>query len=888
MDPKIKSEASGVKPDFTKAIQYAFSLPVNPVTLTAILPDGGGPPLTATFVKANISRVKAMAWVRDRQKEGRNLYLQDCSVASINKRPVKDDVNLIHCAHVDLDTPSGAPEEIAAAVAKAESYRPEPTDINCSGGGVQCFWYLDAPLTATPENIDRIERINRRLALDLNADASCKDVAHLMRLPFTTNFPNKKKVAAGRVKCVSYAIKADHDFDLEWHRITDLPTLEATAEPEPPDDDGDDLDWTVPNTVDLSKLEPSFRNLIVYGPPEGKKFGDGTRSAYTYHVAGELLRQGFTPGQVIWVITNPDFAVSAHILDQKQREPEEQAARILRDLLKKGEGYSTAAEDFAEPEEPTTPEQEAEQRKQSAKYDRPSVLIAPGKLPKIVRRVQDNLIKATPLKISDIIFQRGGELVHLNRNRLKPRKPGALTDASFHVENDLLVKRATYGWLTDRTMRAMDFVLPVKPTKDDPEPEPKVCDVPVRVINILGEIGTSWKFPKLVATVEAPTLRPDGSLLQSFGYDARSGLFLDDAGVTFPPVKDDPTKVEAMQALDRLKRPLADFEFRDSDGIANLSLSVQLSAMLTACVRRSLPMAPTYGFGANDVSAGKTQLAQVNAIMSNGRRTGERPFTSDPDEQRKLLSAAFAAGDSVLLFDNVDVLIEGGPLCSVITGETMTTRKLGGNSAEDEITAPTRSLIMFTGNKLTAQGDMTSRVLVCTLYVGETIRVFKFLETVKAASLDEYLIEHRPALVAAALTIIRAWITAGRPKTTKRCRFPAWQAFCADPLVWLGYPDPCLAFARAVKSDPERERFSVILREWLKLPTPGEWRTTKQLMATEGVAEAIANARGVSVLTQRNASEYLKTMTDKVVEGYRLEHVADTSKHAARWRIIKA
>jgi putative DNA primase/helicase len=67
----------------------------------------------------------------------------------------------------------------------------------------------------------------------------------------------------------------------------------------------------------------------------------------------------------------------------------------------------------------------------------------------------------------------------------------------------------------------------------------------------------------------------------------------------------------------------------------------------------------------------------------------------------------------------------------------------------------------------------------------------------------------RGKYLAAAFTIVRAYITAGCPEVTKRpfAGFDEWSKFVRKPLVWLGLADPVLSIDAARESDPERERF---------------------------------------------------------------------------------
>lgn len=326
-------------------VEYAFSIPASPVTLTAIDPNSRAN-ATRTFRKNSKGKAAAAKWVAEQQAFRRNVYYQDCSVVTVNKRPVKADVAAIHCAHVDIDS-IGPQEQLAAEkaaiVARLQSYATPPTDIIDSGNGIQAFWYLIEPLSGTPENVAAIEAVNRKLVADLGGDGSCHDVAHLVRLPGSTNYPSKKKRALGRTVCKGKIIIADHG-GLENYRLEHLPEGVAATTADNDNDAAEDID--IPESVDLSSLDPDFRRLIVDGPKDGERYGDGSRSDYTYAVACNLRREGFTDGQIVCVITDPTYAVAAHILDQKQRRPIDQAKRVIARMNKDGVTGSTAEDVF--------------------------------------------------------------------------------------------------------------------------------------------------------------------------------------------------------------------------------------------------------------------------------------------------------------------------------------------------------------------------------------------------------------------------------------------------------------------------------------------------------------------------------------------------------------
>ena len=473
---------------------------------------------------------------------------------------------------------------------------------------------------------------------------------------------------------------------------------------------------------------------------------------------------------------------------------------------------------------------------------------------------------------------------------------GQTTDPHGHVADDLLIASVKDAWLTDLAAKRVEFAKIIVDKEGNRKRVP--IDPPPRLVKQVMGVTTSWPFPKLDATVETPTLREDGSILQKAGYDPRTRLFLDTGGVVYPPIKERPTMGDGCNALEVLRDLLVDFPFDDSDdGIGGLSESVALSAILTAVCRRALPTAPVFGIGANEVSSGKTELAQIVATIMTGRRTGERPFTNDEEEQRKQLLAALWAGDGVILFDNLSegMDVSGGPLCSVITGRTMTGRILGESR---EATVSTRALMLFTGNHLTAAGDMNDRILnskiVPKVDFGE--RTFKH-----GSPLTNYVIAHRPEIVTAALMLVRAYVVAEYPLVTPTSRFPEWRKLCADPLIWLGLPDPCLAFERAKREDPKRGHLTAVITAWRTMEGWNLWHTTDEVLdfnitsrGADGptfdypIRRTIAEAldRDEYALKRNGVSRWLKSNVGVRVGNCRIEREQDTRGDIVRWRLV--
>ncbi len=74
-------------------------------------------------------------------------------------------------------------------------------------------------------------------------------------------------------------------------------------------------------------------------------------------------------------------------------------------------------------------------------------------------------------------------------------------------------------------------------------------DAPQKVAATYKQRVGRWHLPVLTGLINAPTLREDGSVLCTPGYDAATGLLLELSGVEFPAIPDRPTRDDAVAAL---------------------------------------------------------------------------------------------------------------------------------------------------------------------------------------------------------------------------------------------------------------------------------------------------------------------------------------------------
>ena len=156
------------------------------------------------------------------------------------------------------------------------------------------------------------------------------------------------------------------------------------------------------------------------------------------------------------------------------------------------------------------------------------------------------------------------------------------------------------------------------------------ADCPPEVARmVLARRGHGWKLPTLRAIVQAPTLRPDGSVLSEAGYDQQSGLLL----VTdrhWPMVATSPTKLDAESALATLRGPLASFPFVEPTDEA-----AALAMLVTAVIRPVLRTSPIFAVTAPSAGTGKSKLVDLAAILATGRPAAVITPSADEAELEK-------------------------------------------------------------------------------------------------------------------------------------------------------------------------------------------------------------------------------------------------------------
>lgn len=494
----------------------------------------------------------------------------------------------------------------------------------------------------------------------------------------------------------------------------------------------------------------------------------------------------------------------------------------------------------------------------------PSIQIIPGALPMMTTQAEELLMND---RVG--IFQRAGQLVRIITEAIKPkikndikRPEDALVITSVDAIHlaEILSKLATWE---KYDQRLNDW-------------KPKDC--PDKVAKTL-LARREWDLPVLAGIIQAPTLRPDGSILETPGYDKETGLFFTPGQTQFQSIKSKPTKDDARVGLQSLLYLIKEFPFENEE-----SRAVEISGILTALIRRSIPTAPLHGFTAPKMANGKSLLTDVIGLIANGKNNSVISQAENETEEKKRLLAVLAEGDLIVCYDNVEKTFGSPSLCSVLSQTEYKDRVLGSTK---NISVPTNALFLATGNNLTFVGDITTRTILCTLNAQcERPEERKF-----ELDLRSYIPNHRSELVHAALTILRAYIVAGRPKQpiAPFGRFEEWSDLVRSAIVWIGMEDPCKSRREIENTDPVRLAINALFAAWFAVfdNTPVKVKAIINNHSEDLRGAVLAFSQDSNGgINEISLGRKLQSYNKRIEGGFQLERMG-THQGSATWRIVK-
>jgi hypothetical protein len=441
-------------------------------------------------------------------------------------------------------------------------------------------------------------------------------------------------------------------------------------------------------------------------------------------------------------------------------------------------------------------EEEAPSADGEAKDSRPIIFVTTEEAD-----VNDSAIDA--LKADEGVYQRNFRLISVARDS----KPKGMVDIK-RAEGTPVIRSIQPPRLREILTRNIRW----KKASSDHDGKPVVAKThpPAWCVNAILAREEWPDIRYLVGVVEAPTLRADGSVIESAGYDARTGLLYVPNG-SFPALPQNPTQDDATVAAKFLLGLVKDFPFKEGHEAA------WLAALLTPLARFLIDgPVPLFLFEANTSGAGKTLLCDIIAIVNTGRPMTRTGYYHDPVEMDKQIVATALSGDRIVLFDNLD---NGGKLGNsaldrALTGRTYRGRVLGKSEMTPDLDL--NCVFFGTGNNLSLCGDVVRRIILS--------RLESLMERPEERSdfaikdLIGHATEDRGRLVVAALTILRAYILAGKPdQGLTAMDFTAWSGLIRNAVHWSTGIDPAAGRKDLSESTPDRQHEAAFVEGWFEV-----------------------------------------------------------------------
>jgi len=442
----------------------------------------------------------------------------------------------------------------------------------------------------------------------------------------------------------------------------------------------------------------------------------------------------------------------------------------------------------------------------------------------------------------------------LQRGNTPPRlfvAAGRMSEVLPNEKQREVVREMTEAGLRGRLTRAADYCR--KTAKGFVEvypPQEVVRDLLALPPGLLG-------FPVLDGVVSTPIVRPDGNIVAEPGYDSETRLvYAPEPGFCLPAIAENPCSDHVDVARALLDEMLGDFPFAEEASKANL-----VAGILTPLVRSAITgPVPLHLITGTQAGAGKTLLAEVIALVTTGEPAEMYSMPRDAEEMRKVLTTVLLSLAPLAIFDNVTRRLDDGDLAKALTETLHADRAF---RTHQKLLVPVRCTWIATGNNMRVGGDLPRRCYWTRLDAKMTRPELR--SDFKISDLRAWVRARRPALVAALLTLVRAWYSAGKPAAQQRPlgSFESWSAIIGGVLEHAGISG-FLGNAAELREQADEEagqweRFLQALREVF----PGQPFALSDLR--KKLCERVGNMVGGLELSS-GAEELRRTLPDYLME----------------------
>jgi hypothetical protein len=278
---------------------------------------------------------------------------------------------------------------------------------------------------------------------------------------------------------------------------------------------------------------------------------------------------------------------------------------------------------------------------------------------------------------------------------------------------------------------------------------------PVLLKNLLATPDPA--LPVLAGIVTAPVFGGDGTLITEPGYHLAARLLYEPApGFQLAAIPERPTPADIAEARSLLLDDLlGDFPF-----VGDAERAHALALLLLPFGRSMIPgPTPLHMVEKPAPGSGATLMVDVVSIIATGIGASVMVEGRDEDEWRKRLTAKLRQIPSILLIDNLRHQLDASSVAAALTAPYWEDRVLGKS---EMVRFPIRCVWIATGNNPQFSNEIVRRMVRIRLDPHEDQPWLR--EGFRHPNLLAWVWQSRARLVAACLTLGRAWIAAGMPR----------------------------------------------------------------------------------------------------------------------------
>jgi hypothetical protein len=309
---------------------------------------------------------------------------------------------------------------------------------------------------------------------------------------------------------------------------------------------------------------------------------------------------------------------------------------------------------------------------------------------------------------------------------------------------------------------------------------------PAEVVKAIHDLQAGWPLLQFRGLSNTPLVRGDGSIAQQPGFDPASGYWIDGA-LAVPTISETPSENERREAYDFLREPFVDFPWSQR-GAECVPIAEILQIMARPYIDGAVP---GYVHDASAGGTGKTLQTDCVSLVTQGRYASRKAYPARgddaDDEINKFLGGYALRGTPYIVLDDIKRALGGQTLDMVLTANDCCDFRILGQTRT--VTLPWRATLAFTGVNIAYFGQMSRRVLVAR--IESPLERPQDRADFRHSPLPRWIMTNRAKLVAAALTVLRAYIAAGCPNvgTGVWGSFEAWSALIPGAIKYAGGPN---------------------------------------------------------------------------------------------------